>query len=81
MMDRVTAELEEVAEGGAQEVFYYLDDILVATPDEWTHRHHIQQLLDRLREFGLVLNTGAHPLEDKTAAIQCFLQPITVKEL
>jgi hypothetical protein len=48
MMDRVVAGLEGV--------FCYLDDILVASPDAESHRRHLQGLLSRLREFGLVLN-------------------------
>jgi hypothetical protein len=48
MMDRVIAGLEGV--------FCYLDDILVASPDPESQRHHLQMLLSRLREYGLVLN-------------------------
>jgi hypothetical protein len=48
MMDRVVAGLEGV--------FCYLDDILVASSDPESHRRHLQALLARLREFGLVLN-------------------------
>ncbi len=48
LMDRVVAGLEGV--------FCYLDDILVASPDADSHRRHLQQLFDRLRQYGLVLN-------------------------
>jgi hypothetical protein len=48
MMDRVIAGLEGV--------FCYLDDILVASPDTESHRRHLQGVLSRLPEFGLVLN-------------------------
>ncbi len=50
LMDRVLAGLEGV--------FCYLDNILVASPDSDSHRRHLQQLFDRLREYGLVLNAN-----------------------
>ncbi len=50
LMDRVLAGLEGV--------FCYLDDILVASPDPDSHRRHLRQLFDRLREYGLVLNAN-----------------------
>jgi hypothetical protein len=34
----------------------YLDDILVAFPDERSHQRHLQPLLEQLRKFGLVLD-------------------------
>jgi hypothetical protein len=48
LMDRLGADLDFV--------FIYLDDILVASRDEKTHREHLHLVLERLREFGLVLN-------------------------
>jgi hypothetical protein len=50
LMDRVIAGLEGVC--------CYLDDILVASPDERSHCRHLQMLFSRLREFELVLNVG-----------------------
>jgi transposase InsO family protein len=50
LMDRVIA--------GLDGVFCYLDDILVASPDPDSHRRHLQQLFDRLRQYGLVLNAN-----------------------
>ena len=34
----------------------YLDDILVASPDRRSHAGHLRQVLERLRDNGLVLN-------------------------
>jgi hypothetical protein len=48
LMDRVGA--------GLDFVFIYMDDILVASVDEQSHLSQLRQLLERLREFGLVLN-------------------------
>ena len=48
LMDRIGA--------GLDFVFIYLDDILVASPDEQTHKAHLRELLQRLREYGMVLN-------------------------
>ena len=47
-MDRVMAELPFV--------LVYLDDILVASADRRSHAGHLRQVLERLRENGLVLN-------------------------
>ncbi len=48
LMDRLGADLDFV--------FIYLDDILVASPDVETHKQHLHTILQRLRQFGLVLN-------------------------
>jgi hypothetical protein len=48
LMDRVGSDLPYV--------FIYLDDILVASPDVESHKVHLWTILQRLREFGLVLN-------------------------
>ncbi len=37
-------------------IFVYMDDILVATPDEGSHRHLLRKLFRRLREHGLAVN-------------------------
>jgi hypothetical protein len=50
MMDRVISDLEGV--------FCYLDDILVTSPNEQTHRRRLLLLFDRLQQFGLVLNVS-----------------------
>jgi cleavage and polyadenylation specificity factor subunit 1 len=47
LMDTVTADLEPA--------FAYLDDLLVASPPE-KHENAVRVVLERLREFGLVLN-------------------------
>ncbi len=43
-------------EPGWTSFFIYMDDILVASVDEQSHLSQLRQLLERLREFGLVLN-------------------------
>jgi cleavage and polyadenylation specificity factor subunit 1 len=48
LMDRVGADMPFV--------FIYLDDILVASPDAEVHLLHLWSVLQRLREYGLVLN-------------------------
>jgi hypothetical protein len=48
MMDQVLA--------GLPFAFCYNDDILVASPDHASHQQHLRQVLERLREAGLVLN-------------------------
>ncbi len=48
MMDQVFA--------GLDFVFWYLDDIVVASISKEQHLIHLQLVLDRLREHGLVLN-------------------------
>jgi hypothetical protein len=47
-MDRLMA--------GLDFVFVYLDDILIASPDQQTHLQHLRLVLERLREGGLLLN-------------------------
>ena len=39
-------------------IFVYLDDILIATPDEASHRRALRQLFGRLREHGLAVNAS-----------------------
>jgi len=48
MMDQVFA--------GLDFVFWYLDDIVIASQSEEQHLVHLQIVLERLREHGLVLN-------------------------
>ena len=48
MMDRVGA--------GLDFAFIYLDDILIASSDMEQHLVHLQQVFERLSEFGLVIN-------------------------
>ena len=48
LMDRVLA--------GLPFIFIYLDDVLVASPDHASHRHHLRKVLRRLRENGLTIN-------------------------
>ena len=37
-------------------ILTYLDDILIATKDEATHRDCVRSVLERLRENGLIIN-------------------------
>jgi len=48
MMDRVLA--------GLPFAYCYLDDLRIASRDQASHISHVQQVLERLREFGLVLS-------------------------
>jgi hypothetical protein len=48
MMDRVLA--------GLDFCFWYLDDIIVASSSRQEHLGHLQQLLQRLQDHGLVIN-------------------------
>jgi hypothetical protein len=48
LMDKVGA--------GLPFVFIYLDDILIASPDEVSHQRHLQVVFGQLRDHGLILN-------------------------
>ena len=41
---------------GLEAVFVYMDDILVASPEEASHKLHLSQLSECLREHSLVIN-------------------------
>ena len=41
---------------GLEFCFSYIDDLLIASPDPATHRHHLRLVLTRLEEHGLVIN-------------------------
>ena len=41
---------------GMDFVFIYLDDILIASPDETSPCRHVHTVLSRLQDFGLILN-------------------------
>ena len=41
---------------GLEAVFVYMDDIVVASPEEASHKLHLSQLFEYLREHGLVIN-------------------------
>lgn len=43
---------------GLEFVFVYIDDILVASKDVPTHKHHLRLLFQRLQEHGLVINVS-----------------------
>ena len=43
---------------GLEAVFVYMDDILVASPGEASHKLHLCQLFERLGEQGLVINVA-----------------------
>ena len=48
LMDRVLV--------GLPFIFVYLDDVLIASPDHASHRHHLREVFGRLRENGLTIN-------------------------
>jgi transposase InsO family protein len=50
LMDRVLQ--------GLDYVFIYLDDVLIASPDKESHWRHLNEVFQRLKEAGLVLNTS-----------------------
>ena len=37
-------------------VFAYIDDLLIASPDESTHKQHLQEVLLRLQKYGIQIN-------------------------
>lgn len=47
--------MDEVTRG-LDFVYVYIDDILVASTTDEEHRQHLQQLFQRLREFGVLIN-------------------------
>jgi hypothetical protein len=47
--------LMDMVGAGLSFVFIYLDDVLVASPDEVSHVQHLALVFQRLREFGLQL--------------------------
>ena len=59
MMDRVL--------NGLPFTYCYLDDLRVASPDLKTHLSHMQQVFERLREYGLVIS-----LEKCSFAVSSF---------
>lgn len=45
--------------------FVYLDDILIASENEQEHLQHLRTLLQRLNEYGIVINLDKCVLEQK----------------
>lgn len=43
---------------GLDFIYAYLDDFLVFSPDEISHKEHLRQLFERLRDYGMVINTS-----------------------
>lgn len=41
---------------GLDNVYAYLDDILIASPDATLHKVHLQQLFERLAKYGVTIN-------------------------
>lgn len=44
--------------GNMDHIFPFVDDILVASPDQETHRSHLKELFKRLKEHGLRINVS-----------------------
>ncbi len=44
--------------GGLHFTFVYLDEILVASPDEATHQRHLEAVFAVLQQNGLIINPG-----------------------
>ena len=42
--------------------FAYIDDLLIASPDEASHRQHLHQLLTRLQDYGVQINVDKSEL-------------------
>ena len=49
--------IDEVTRG-LEFCFSYIDDLLIASPDEETHRQHLQQVFTRLRDYGVQINAA-----------------------
>lgn len=49
--------IDEVTRG-LEFCFAYIDDLLIASPDEQTHQQHLRQLLTRLNEYGVQINVA-----------------------
>ncbi|KAG8198278.1 hypothetical protein JTE90_021532 [Oedothorax gibbosus] len=58
---------------GLDFVFCYLDDILIASADERTHRQHLRAVLQRLNKYGLCIN-AAKSVSGKEAKKKLFGQ-------
>ena len=43
---------------GLEFAFVYIDDILIASEDEESHKAHLRQLFQQLQEYGLVVNVS-----------------------
>jgi hypothetical protein len=48
--------LMDMVGAGLSFVFIYLDDILIASPEEEAYPQHLHTILQRLRQHGLLLN-------------------------
>ncbi|KAK3880443.1 hypothetical protein Pcinc_015045 [Petrolisthes cinctipes] len=42
--------------------FAYIDDLLIASPDEASHKQHLRQVLQRLQDYGIQINTDKSEL-------------------
>ncbi|KAK3881302.1 hypothetical protein Pcinc_014253 [Petrolisthes cinctipes] len=42
--------------------FAYIDDLLIASPDEASHKQHLRQVLQRLQDYGIQINTDKSKL-------------------
>lgn len=50
--------IDEVLQGLGDFTYGYCDDILVFSPSEESHKDHLRQVLSRLTEYGVLINTS-----------------------
>ena len=55
---QISQQLMDTVCHGLDAVFVYMDDILVASPEEAPHKLNLRQLFERLRDHGLVINVA-----------------------
>ena len=55
-------------------VFVYLDNILIASPDEETHKHHLRALFNLLAENGVFRRSANSALQRSNTLVMWFLQ-------
>ena len=43
---------------GLDFAFYYIDDLLIASVNEFEHNSHLKQVFDRLQQYGISINSA-----------------------
>ena len=49
---------------GLDFVFVYLDDLLVTSPDNKTHKKHLKIVFKCLAEYGIIIGPGEMPIRN-----------------